>query len=58
MKRFYVYLWKDPKDGTPRYVGKGQDSRVWYHLEYEKKNFALFIYYESDLEKDISVYRK
>lgn len=41
MKRFYVYLWKDPKDGTPRYVGKGQDSRVWYHLEYEKKKFRI-----------------
>lgn len=31
--RFYVYIWNDPKDGTPRYVGKGQADRVWVHLE-------------------------
>ncbi len=32
MKRWYTYLWKDPKDKTSRYVGKGQGSRCWESL--------------------------
>lgn len=30
---FYVYLWKDPKDDTPRYVGKGKNNRAWDHAK-------------------------
>src|SRR5271167_4935549 len=30
--RNYVYLWRDPKNGIFRYVGKGVDDRVWFHL--------------------------
>jgi hypothetical protein len=33
MKTYYTYLWRDPKDNTPRYVGKGQCQRVWDHIE-------------------------
>src|SRR6266404_7788567 len=31
--RFYTYVWCDPKDKTPRYVGKGCKQRVWVHIE-------------------------
>jgi NUMOD3 motif len=29
---FYTYLYRDPKDDTPIYVGKGTDARAWVHL--------------------------
>lgn len=32
---FYNYLWSDPADGTPRYIGKGQKSRVFSHLKHK-----------------------
>lgn len=28
---FYVYLYEDPRTGTPRYVGKGCGNRAWQH---------------------------
>lgn len=31
-KTFCVYIWYDPKDNTPRYVGKGLPSRPFVHL--------------------------
>lgn len=33
MMRFYTYLWCDPKDKTPRYVGKGCKQRVWDQIQ-------------------------
>jgi hypothetical protein len=32
-KQYYCYIWADPKNGLPRYVGKGTKNRVWAHLE-------------------------
>src|SRR5258705_13538624 len=32
---YYVYLYSDPRDGKPFYVGKGQGSRVLAHLSTE-----------------------
>jgi hypothetical protein len=29
---FYIYLYKDPKSGEPIYVGKGQKSRMFHHM--------------------------
>ena len=29
---WYVYLYRDPRDGTIFYVGKGQGNRVFSHL--------------------------
>src|SRR5271169_3362416 len=31
----YVYLYSDPRDGKPFYVGKGVGDRVFSHLEEE-----------------------
>jgi hypothetical protein len=31
-KTFCVYIWHDPKDNTPRYVGKGLPERPFVHL--------------------------
>jgi len=33
MLKWYVYLWRDPQDNIPRYVGKGQENRVWDHIQ-------------------------
>lgn len=30
--QFYTYLYLDPKDGTPIYVGKGSCRRAWGHF--------------------------
>ena len=30
-KQFYTYLYRDPKDNTPIYVGYGYDTRAWQH---------------------------
>jgi hypothetical protein len=32
LNNFYTYIWRDPKDHTIRYVGKGTGRRVWQHL--------------------------
>jgi hypothetical protein len=37
---FYVYLLIDPRDGKPFYVGKGQDSRCFNHVEEARKTTA------------------
>ena len=29
----YVYVYIDPRDGKPFYIGKGQGSRLFAHLE-------------------------
>jgi hypothetical protein len=31
--RFYVYLWSDPANNIPRYVGKGAGKRAWDHIQ-------------------------
>jgi NUMOD3 motif len=31
-KQFYTYLYRDPKDNTPIYVGKGHGRRAWKHF--------------------------
>lgn len=33
MADYYVYLWRDPQDNVPRYIGKGKENRVWEHIE-------------------------
>lgn len=33
MTKFYAYIWSDPKDGLPRYVGKGISTRPMVHLQ-------------------------
>jgi hypothetical protein len=43
MKKFYVYLWRDPSNQTPRYIGKGSGKRVWDHL-YDPKNMKYQIH--------------
>jgi hypothetical protein len=35
---YYVYLYSDPRDGKPFYVGKGQRSRVLAHLSAEAES--------------------
>jgi hypothetical protein len=35
---YYVYLYSDPRDGQPFYVGKGQGSRVLAHLSAETES--------------------
>jgi hypothetical protein len=35
---YYVYLYSDPRDGKPFYVGKGQGSRVLAHLSAEAES--------------------
>ena len=35
---FYVYLYTDPRDGKPFYVGKGQASRVLTHFSAEAES--------------------
>lgn len=32
-KTFCVYIWHDPKDNIPRYVGKGLPERPYVHLQ-------------------------
>lgn len=32
-KLFYTYLYTDPKNNNPIYVGKGQDKRAWAHFK-------------------------
>ncbi len=36
--RFYVYMYVDPRTGTPFYVGKGTGPRVNVHLKETSKN--------------------
>lgn len=31
--KFYTYLWQDPKDNSPLYVGKGCGNRAFTHLK-------------------------
>jgi NUMOD3 motif len=31
VNQFYTYLYRDPKDDTPIYVGKGTGKRAWAH---------------------------
>jgi len=33
MTKFYAYIWFDPKDDMPRYVGKGISTRPFVHLQ-------------------------
>lgn len=33
VREFYVYIWRDPKNRTPIYVGKGHKHRCWDHIE-------------------------
>lgn len=35
---YYVYLLVDPNDEKPFYVGKGQNNRVFDHVQYAKEN--------------------
>lgn len=35
---YYVYLLVDPNDEKPFYVGKGQNNRVFDHIQYAKEN--------------------
>lgn len=32
MNTYYTYLYIDPKNNSPIYVGKGQDKRAWSHF--------------------------
>lgn len=34
MAEFYTYLYSDPKDSTPVYVGKGKNKRAFSHLKH------------------------
>jgi len=58
---FYVYLYLDPEDLDPFYVGKGKGKRAWEHLKGNKK--SRFInkiksIYSKGLEPLIIIYAK
>lgn len=38
---YYVYIYRDPKDGRVFYVGKGKGERAFSHLKKREKNISL-----------------
>lgn len=42
---YYVYVYSDPRDGVPFYVGKGKGDRAYKHLKETKDNTENYLKY-------------
>lgn len=65
MGKYYIYIYKDPRNNKPFYIGKGSNSRVWEHLKETKENTDNIFKYrkiqkirKEKLEPIIKFYKK
>jgi len=43
MNKYYVYIYIDPRNNLPFYVGKGHNKRWTYHLNLNNKYYNLYL---------------
>ena len=43
MNKYYVYIYIDPRNNLPFYVGKGHNERWRYHLNLNNRYYNLYL---------------